>query len=174
MFPEIQFREGDAQNLPYADSSFDRVLSNFALLHVSDPERAVAEAFRVLKASGRFAFTVWAPPADNPYAKIVDDAIEANADLNVRLPSGPSHYAFSGEEQFRKAMEGAGFDGGSMIFELRTVEWRVPTTRYPFDAELNAGVRQPDCYPGKQRKFSKRSVRRSRKMCTGMRKTEVS
>ncbi|MEY2539022.1 MAG: hypothetical protein QOG67_2762 [Verrucomicrobiota bacterium] len=38
-------------------------------------------------------------------------------------------------------MEGAGFDGGSMIFELRTVEWSVPTARYPFDAELNAGVR---------------------------------
>jgi len=49
MFPEIQFRVGDAQNLPYTDSSFDRVLSNFALLHVSDPERAAAEAFRVLK-----------------------------------------------------------------------------------------------------------------------------
>src|ERR1700704_467112 len=40
MFPHIEFREGDAQNLPAADSSFDRVLANFALLHLSNPERA--------------------------------------------------------------------------------------------------------------------------------------
>src|SRR5204862_3325667 len=33
MFPRIEFREGDAQNLPYADASFDRVVANFALLH---------------------------------------------------------------------------------------------------------------------------------------------
>jgi ubiquinone/menaquinone biosynthesis C-methylase UbiE len=60
-FPHIEFREGDAQNLPYADGSFDRVLANFALLHLSDPERACAEAFRVLKSGGRFGFSVWAP-----------------------------------------------------------------------------------------------------------------
>src|SRR5438094_2624457 len=45
MFPQIEFREGDAQNLPFAAASFDRVLANFALFHVSDPERACAEAF---------------------------------------------------------------------------------------------------------------------------------
>jgi len=49
MFLEIEFCEGDAQNLPFSDVTFDRVLANFALLHVSDPERACAEAFRVLK-----------------------------------------------------------------------------------------------------------------------------
>ncbi len=49
MFPRIEFCEGDAQNLPFTDVTFDRVLANFALLHVSDPERACAEAFRVLK-----------------------------------------------------------------------------------------------------------------------------
>ena len=30
-FPHIEFREGDAQNLPFRDATFDRVLANFAL-----------------------------------------------------------------------------------------------------------------------------------------------
>jgi ubiquinone/menaquinone biosynthesis C-methylase UbiE len=56
MFLHIEFREGDAQNLPFADASFDRVLANFALLHLADPARAWAEAFRVLKSGGKYGF----------------------------------------------------------------------------------------------------------------------
>jgi len=141
MFPHIEFREGDAHNLPFADASFDRVLANFALLHLSDPERACAESCRVLKPGGKFGFTIWAPPRESLYAKIIDDAIDEHADLNVDLPSGPPHYLFSGREEFRRALERAGFDGASMIFKLHTIEWNVPTARYIFDAERNAGVR---------------------------------
>ena len=64
MFPNIEFREGDAQNLPFADASFDRVVANFALLHLAEPERACAEAQRVLKAGGKFGFTIWAPATE--------------------------------------------------------------------------------------------------------------
>ena len=141
IFPHIEFREGDAQNLPFTDATFDRVLANFALLHVSDPERACAEAFRVLKPGGKFGFTVWAPPEENPYAKVIDDAIQAHADLEVDLPTGPPHYLFSGREEFRRALERVGFNGASMTFKLYTIQWNVPTPRYPFDAERDAGVR---------------------------------
>src|SRR5207244_8560613 len=68
-------------------------------------------------------------------------AIQAHANLDVDLPEGPPHYLFAGREEFRKALERAGFDGASMIFKLHTNEWRVPTTRFVFDAERNAGVR---------------------------------
>src|SRR5205823_2473932 len=89
MFPKIEFREGDAQNLPFADASFDRVVANFALLHLANPERACAEAARVLKPGGRFGFTTWAKISENPFVKLVDDAIQAHANLEVDLPLGP-------------------------------------------------------------------------------------
>jgi SAM-dependent methyltransferase len=141
MFPEISFIQGDAQNLPFGDASFDRVLINFGLLHVSHPEKACAEACRVLKPKGRFAFSVWAGPDENPGAKIVNDAIEAHADLDVGLPEGPPHYLFGERVECRKALEQAGFDGKLMSYNSRTVEWHLPTASYFFETERDAGVR---------------------------------
>ena len=141
MFPGITFREGDAQELPVRDASYDRVLMNFGLLHLSQPERACAEAFRVLRSGGKFGFTIWAEPHENPGGKIVDDAIEAHADLNVEMPEGPSKFLYADKEECRKILERDGFDGESVVFETDLVEWNVPTPYYLFEAERDAGVR---------------------------------
>ncbi len=141
MFPEIRFKQGDAQDLPFEDGSFDRVLMNFGLLHVSHPEKACAEACRVLRREGKFAFTVWAGPEQNPGAKIVNDAVEAYANLNVGLPEGPPKYLYDERDECRQVLERVGFDGASMSYETRTVEWHHPDAGYYFEAERNAGVR---------------------------------
>lgn len=141
MFPRVEFRQGDAQNLPFSDASFDRVVANFTLLHLAHPGRACAEAARVLKPGGRFAFSTWAKISENPFVKLVDDAIQAHANLDVDLPPGPPHYLFESEKEFRKVLERAEFDGASTSFKVHRIEWKVPTARFVFDAELNAGVR---------------------------------
>jgi len=141
MFPGIRFTQGDAHCLPFEDDSFDRVLMNFGLLHISHPEKACAEACRVLKPGGKFGFTVWAGPEQNPGARIVNDAIEAYADLNVGLPEGPPKYLYGGREECRQVLEKVGFDGASMSYETRAVEWHHPHAGYYFEAERDAGVR---------------------------------
>ena len=141
MAPDISFLQGDAQELPFGDATFDRVLVNFGLLHVSQPESACMDAYRVLKPGGRLGFSVWAGPEKNPGAKMVNDAIEAHGDLNVGLPEGPPHYLYGEEEECRKVLEQSGFDGSSMIYETRTVEWHHPTASYFFEVERDAGVR---------------------------------
>jgi SAM-dependent methyltransferase len=59
--PEITWQEGDAETLPYADSSFDVVVSQFGHMFAPRPEVAVAEMRRVLKPTGRVAFATWPP-----------------------------------------------------------------------------------------------------------------
>jgi ubiquinone/menaquinone biosynthesis C-methylase UbiE len=141
MFPNISFLQGNAQHLPFGEGSFDRVVSNFGLLHVSYPENACAEACRVLKSGGRFGFTVWAGPESNPGAKIVNDAIEAHGNRNVGLPEGPPHYLYGDKEECRKVLEEAGFNGNSLSYETKMVEWHLPSASYFFEVERDAGVR---------------------------------
>jgi ubiquinone/menaquinone biosynthesis C-methylase UbiE len=141
MFPGISFIEGDAQNLPCADTAYDRVLLNFGLLHLSRPEKACGEAFRILKPGGKLGFTVWASPPENPGAKIVRGAIDAHADLTVDLPAGPPYYLYTRGEECRTMLERVGFEGGSLCFRTETVEWMIPTAEYLFEAERDAGVR---------------------------------
>jgi SAM-dependent methyltransferase len=58
---EVDFVEGDAEALPYADASFDVVLSQYGHMFAPRPEVAIAEMLRVLKPGGRFAFSTWPP-----------------------------------------------------------------------------------------------------------------
>src|SRR5215831_7141250 len=140
-FPQLEFHQGDAQKLPFPGANFDRVVANFALLHLAEPERAMTEAARVLKSGGRFGFTTWAKIAENPFVRLVDDAIQANANLEVDLPPGPPFYLFESEQEFRKALERAGFEGASMTFKTHRIEWQVPNAQFVFEVELKAGVR---------------------------------
>lgn len=60
----VHLREGQAEHLDAADSSFDAVVSTLVLCSVSDPQHTLQEIRRVLKAGGRFVFIehVAAPP----------------------------------------------------------------------------------------------------------------
>jgi len=58
---DIEFREGDVESLPYADGSFDVVLSQFGHMFGPRPEVTTAEMLRVLRPGGRIAFSTWPP-----------------------------------------------------------------------------------------------------------------
>jgi SAM-dependent methyltransferase len=57
----VDWHEGDAEDLPFEDASFDVVLSQFGHMFAPRPEVAVAEMLRVLKPSGTLAFSTWPP-----------------------------------------------------------------------------------------------------------------
>jgi SAM-dependent methyltransferase len=52
----VRLEPAPAEELPFADASFDTVVSTLVLCTVSDPQRAVAEVVRVLRPGGRLLF----------------------------------------------------------------------------------------------------------------------
>ena len=57
----ISFEEGDAEQLPYPDATFDAVVTMFGAMFAPQPERVVAECARVLKPGGLLAMANWTP-----------------------------------------------------------------------------------------------------------------
>lgn len=57
--PEVEWREGVAESLPYESESFDAVASQFGLMFFQDPALALREMMRVLVPGGRIAVAVW-------------------------------------------------------------------------------------------------------------------
>lgn len=51
---QFEFRQVDAQEIPFPDATFDGVVANHMLYHVPDRQRALAEIRRVLKPGGQF------------------------------------------------------------------------------------------------------------------------
>src|SRR6185295_15320279 len=58
---KIQFDEGDAEDLPYGDASFDTVVSMFGAMFAPRPELVAAELVRVCRPRGRIAMANWTP-----------------------------------------------------------------------------------------------------------------
>jgi len=137
--PGITFRDGDAEALPFDDASFDAVVMNFGLLHLARPETAIAEAYRVLRPGGRYAFTVWAPPDQAVGFGMALKAIEAFGRTDVSLPEGPPFFRFSAVDESQQTLNRAGFvDADARVVALT---WSLDSADGVFDALSRGGVR---------------------------------
>ncbi|HEX7952076.1 MAG TPA: class I SAM-dependent methyltransferase [Burkholderiales bacterium] len=58
---KMEFREADAEALPFADASFDAVVSTFGVMFTPDQERAAAELARVCRPGGKIGLANWTP-----------------------------------------------------------------------------------------------------------------
>jgi ubiquinone/menaquinone biosynthesis C-methylase UbiE len=57
----IRFEEADAERLPFADGSFDAVLSSFGVMFTPNHARAAKEMLRVCRTGGRIGLANWTP-----------------------------------------------------------------------------------------------------------------
>jgi ubiquinone/menaquinone biosynthesis C-methylase UbiE len=57
----VVFRQADAESLPFADGTFDAVVSTFGVMFTPDQTRSASEILRVLKSGGRIGLANWTP-----------------------------------------------------------------------------------------------------------------
>jgi len=138
-YPTVDFREGDAEDLPFPEASFDAVTMNFGLLHLGRPERALTEAHRVLRPGGRLGFTVWARPEQAIGFQMVLRAVESYGKLDVQLPQGPHFFRFSDPQESHRSVLGAGFV--SPTVKTIPLLWRLHSPDALFENMFEGTVR---------------------------------
>jgi demethylmenaquinone methyltransferase/2-methoxy-6-polyprenyl-1,4-benzoquinol methylase len=79
---KVRFQTGDMVHLPFADNSFDVVLSTYSLCPLYDPEKGALELYRVTKPGGKVGAAHSSEP-HNPILKFFADRVE---DIAWRLP----------------------------------------------------------------------------------------
>jgi ubiquinone/menaquinone biosynthesis C-methylase UbiE len=115
-----QWREGSAEALPFPDHSFDLVTCQFALMFFEDRRAALFEMYRVLRANGRVALSVWQSFEQHPFYRRLDEAIERRTGLSgVR-----NIFSIEDAEELDRMMRHAGF--ARVQIESLTMTARFP------------------------------------------------
>jgi SAM-dependent methyltransferase len=156
-YPGIRFIEGDAEALPFADRELDAVVNAFGLPHIPDPDKATAEAHRVLRPAGRFAYASWCEPARCVGFSMVYDAIRAHGSLDVGLPPGPDFFGCGRPDAARAMLARAGFADVSV--EEVPLAWRASSPDAIIDGLFTGTVRAAAAL-GRQRPEALANIKR--------------
>lgn len=106
--PEIEWQQGDAAMLPFADGSFDRVTCQFALMFFPDRTAALREMRRVLKEDGQLALATWgAIDASPPYLAQAEIARRLAGPEAAAIVQAP--FVLPDPAKLRLLLGGAGF-----------------------------------------------------------------
>jgi len=114
----IEFDEGDAEQLPYADGSFDTVVTMFGAMFAPRPDLAAAELIRVCKPGGRIAMANWTPSG------FAGEMFKINSKHVAPPPNMPSPVKWGDEETVRERLK----DGVSNLQMAR----RTCVFKFPF------------------------------------------
>jgi SAM-dependent methyltransferase len=140
--PDARFEVGDAEALRFPDGSFDVALCSFGLWHVADPDTALAEAARVIRRGGIYAYSTWLPPQQGfEMFDLVLSAIQAHGTMDVDLPPAPPPFRFADEGAATQALTDQGF--ADLSFATGNAFWTGTSGEDLIDFIYKAIVRTP-------------------------------
>lgn len=114
MIGRIQPTQIDAKQLPYADGSFDTVMSNSIIHHIPEPLIVLKEAVRVTRPGGLLFFRDLMRPADEATLKELVDTYAADANEHQRKMFAESLHAALSLEEVRALILSLGFKADSV------------------------------------------------------------
>jgi len=114
----VAFGVADMGTAPAPAEPYDRLVSRFGIMFYDDPPSAFARLARWLAPHGRFAFAVWAPPADNPWMTSVRNVAGEIIDVPQPDPDAPGPFRYAGADKLLALLDGAGFG------DLDARDWR--------------------------------------------------
>jgi SAM-dependent methyltransferase len=120
----VTFREGDAEQLPVPDRSFDYVLSTFGVMFAPDQPRAARELLRVCRTGGKIGLACWTPDSySGEMFRLVAGYVPPPPSLKPATRWGT-------EEGLRELL-GDGIT--QLTITRRSVIWRYPSAQYWLD-----------------------------------------
>lgn len=129
---EVEWVEGDAQELPFEDASFDRVISTFGHMFAPDHRRTAKEMLRVCRPGGAIAVACWTPEG------ALGRMVRALAELVPPPPGDPPAVLWGTEEHQRELLGDGEFERHEIEWEDESVESYAQFMLESFGPLLNA------------------------------------
>lgn len=131
--PKIDWRQGDATKLPFADATYDVVMSQFALMWIPDHTAALKEMLRVLRPGGRLVNAVWGPyERATGYVILTEIAQRRCGQAAADILTTP--FALGGKNQLLDLFKAAGIN--EVVVELWHGTMRYPTIEAFVETEV--------------------------------------
>jgi ubiquinone/menaquinone biosynthesis C-methylase UbiE len=120
----MEFRAADAEQLPFASASFDRVTCRFGIMFFPDTQKSLYEIRRVLKPAGRISFLVWGSSTENALFSTMIGPFLKHIKVPTPPPDAPHVFRFADESKLSAVLTSAGFHEVSVA--TRKVPWPWP------------------------------------------------
>ena len=91
----IQFTQCSADDLPFADNTFDVAVSRLSVMFFAEPLTGVRQMLRVIVEDGAVSFVVWGAKEANPFFWTVNDLIDRVVEPAKSDPSAPDPFRFA-------------------------------------------------------------------------------
>jgi ubiquinone/menaquinone biosynthesis C-methylase UbiE len=104
----LRFRQCSADDLPFADRTFDVAVGRLSAMFFVDPVTAVREALRVILEDGYVSFVVWGPKEANPFFSTVTDVIDRFVEFSPQDPDAADAFRFAVPGKLAGILENAG------------------------------------------------------------------